>query len=314
MTSAISPGNHHILYNDPNPEKWQGDPNLSITGSGFAVPRGIEAILSYNGLVMNDLTVYDKYRVLSIDGLADADVRDNREELPGDDGESAYDNFYGGRTIVLKVRVEAYELNKLRDMEEALRTAFSTMVNNPLYFLTGDPEKDHYISCKKSASLTKEEDVSNINFKHFREWQITLRASDPRFYRVKKKFLTTLVNNYYQTDEVNLINIGNYNTKPIITLQGAMSNIKIINDNANEPFNNITFKDSVSISDGNYYVIDIEKRIVIDQNGNNKINDLDKSSGWLKLYPGSNRVYLDPSTTLSSSNAQFSFSWKDAWI
>src|SRR5690606_29499304 len=123
----------------------------------FAVPRGIEAVLSYNNLVMNDLSVYDKYRVMSIDGLADADVRDNREEKPGDDGEDAYGNLYSGRTIAIKVRVEAYTVSKLRDMEEALRSAFVSMEEKPLYFLTGDPEKDHYIMCKKSAALTKEE-------------------------------------------------------------------------------------------------------------------------------------------------------------
>ena len=481
----MSPINH-VLYPNEEDNKWKGDPNLSITGSGFAVPRGVEAVLSYNNLVMNDLTVYDKFRVLAIDGLADSDVRDTREDRPGEDGEDAYGSYYSGRTIVLKVRVEAYSLEKLRDMEESLRTAFVNMQEKPLYFLTGDGEKDHYINCRKSASLTKEEDVSTINFKHFREWQITLRAADPRFYRAKKKYLTSLVvmdnpelnpaagfeyasainnyrlynssgvvasaistdwatdgthslkltssstfggynpdgslgsvkkvwkdaynikpgaaitisgdlrltrtagifgigvtpflffldgngaivgiaagtmvsvknavnlwsysvtgvspmnasravleirseglnaynlymdklsirydNPYSQAEYTRLINIGNYNTYPTIRIFGGMSNISIWNDNAPAPFNNIKFKSGITIPDGGYYEIDVFRRTIKNQAGVNKLADLDKTSGWLKLYPGQNDIVLGDSVTIGSSNAQFTFSWQDAWI
>ena len=185
---------HYIVFPNEQNTKWRGESNKSLTGTGFSVPRGIEAIFSYNGLIMNDLSVFDKYRVMSIDGIADPDIRDNREDKPGEDGEDSYNSYYSGRTIVLRVRVEAYELKKLRDMEEALRTAFANMEEKPLYFLTESPEKNHYIMCKKSASLTKEEDVENLNFRHFREWQITLRASDPRFYRTSQNSVSRFLN------------------------------------------------------------------------------------------------------------------------
>lgn len=314
MTSAISPGNHHILYTDPNPEKWEGDPDLSITGTGFSVPRGIESVLSYNGIVLNDLSVYDKYRVIGIDGLADADVRDNREDLPGDDGEDAYDSFYSGRTIVLKIRVEAYQLDKLRDMEESLRSAFVNMTEEKLHFVTGDVEKDHYINCKKSAPNTKEEDVTNIGYKHFRDWQITLRASDPRFYRTKRKSLLAEVNGENQIDPAALVNIGNYNTEPKIILYSGMNNIELHNYNAPEPFNNIKFKTDVVIAEDDYYIIDIKKRKIVDSHGNNKLSDLDKTSGWLKIFPGSNQIGLGTSTQLTEANSQILFYWKDAWV
>ena len=184
---------NHTLYPSGEDYKWQGDPDKAVVGSGFSVPRGIEAVLSYNNLVMNDLSVYDKYRVMSIDGLADPDVRDNREDNAGDDGDLSYESLYGGRTIVINVRIEAYSLDKLRDMEEALRTAFSVMEERELYFLTGEPEKDHYIKCKKSAALTKTEDVESMGYRHFREWQITLRASDPRFYRNQRKSINSII-------------------------------------------------------------------------------------------------------------------------
>jgi len=184
---------NHSLYKAITNSRWQGDGELAVKGSGIAVPIGLEATFSYNGLVMNDLTVYDKYRVMSIDGLADSSIRDSREDKPGDDGQDAYTSYYSGRTIVMQVRVEAYGLDKLRDMEESLRTAFIDMKEKPLYFLTNQNNMNHYINCKKSAEMSKEEDVSSLDYRHFRTWQITLTASDPRFYRVSKNYINTLV-------------------------------------------------------------------------------------------------------------------------
>ena len=305
MTEEISL-NQHVLYAGTDNAKWKGDPNISITGTGFSVPRGIESLLSYNGIVMNDLTVYDKYRVLAIDGLADPDIRDSREDKFSDDGEDTYDSYYGGRTIVLKVRVEAYQLDKLRDMEEALRTAFATLSESKLTFLTGDPEKNHYIDCKKSESLTKTEDVESINYRHFRDWQITLRASDPRFYRSKRK---TLIN------KLNVVNIGNFSSYPKIKIFGPLENIALYNSQAPEPYNNIIFKESYSLEDDEFIIIDSKKRTIVDNTGANQISNLDQSSNWIKIYPGNNIFYLDGNPVFSEiTGPQISFEWHDSWI
>jgi phage-related protein len=304
----------HLLYPNADDYKWKGDPNLSITGSGFSVPRGAESMFGYNGVVFNDTTVFDKYRVLSIDGLGDADIRDSREDKPGDDGEDAYDSYYSGRTIVIRLRIEAFQLDKLRDMEEALRTAFAVMEEKPLTFLTQDIEKDHYIMCKKSASLTKEESFQTFGTRFFREWQITLRASDPRFYRsIGKSITETSV--AQDIDTINAINIGNYISYPTIYLTGEMGNINLENQDVAEPFSNLKFKSGVAIADGDFYKIDTLKRTVVNKNGQNKIADLDPSSGWLRLNPGNNRITLSNTTTIGASNqAQVKIEWKDAWI
>jgi phage-related protein len=294
--------------------KWLGDPNVSITGTGFSVPRGVEAILSYNGIAMNDLTVYDKYRVMGIDGLSDPDIRDSREDKFSDDGEDAYDSYYGGRTIVLKIRVEAYQLDKLRDMEEALRTAFASLTEKKLTFVTGDPEKDHYIMCKKSQSMSNTEDIESINYRHFRDWQITLRASDPRFYRSKKKSKSsTIVGGV--PEELNVINIGNYSSFPKIKLFGPMENISLYNDQAPEPFNGIIFNAAYALGEGEFLVIDSERRTITDDTGASQISQLDKASGWLKVSPGANLFYFGGSTDFSGiSDPQIYFEWRDSWI
>jgi hypothetical protein len=159
-----------------------GDPDLALEGTGRSVPRGIEAQFEYNGLILNDRTVIDKYRIMQIDGLDDADVRDSRDENPGQHGETPNFALYGGRTIAITGRIEAYSLAKLRDMQQALRTAFQDISEEKkLNFLTGSTSTDHYISCKKfSKNQWGEEQKDKHVF--FRDFVITLRASDPRFY------------------------------------------------------------------------------------------------------------------------------------
>ncbi len=174
--------------------KGSGDPDVSLPGTNESIPRGIEAQFYYNGLIFNDTTVIDKYRVLSIDGLGDADVRDAREENPAEDGETPYDNFAGGRTLVFNIRIESYTLAKLRDMEEALRTAFQTSAEElPLVFLTGDPEMDHYINCRKLQPIQKGEEQKALNT-FYRDVQVTLRASNPRFLKTATKEYTLYPN------------------------------------------------------------------------------------------------------------------------
>src|SRR5687767_15110427 len=84
-----------------------GDPVVSLPGSGLAIPRGLEAVFKYGDLVLNDRTKIDKYRITQIDGLDDPDVRDSRDVNPGSHGETPHAAFYGGRTLALNGRIEA---------------------------------------------------------------------------------------------------------------------------------------------------------------------------------------------------------------
>jgi hypothetical protein len=149
-------------------------------GSTLAQPRGLEVVLEYNGLKFNNTKTVDKIRVTQIDGLADADIRDSRDANPSAHGETTYPSYYGGRTITITGRIEAYSLYKLRDMQQALRQAFNDISRERLLiFRTPDPNTDLVIACKKSASMTMLETQNDYRF--FRDFLITLRASNPRF-------------------------------------------------------------------------------------------------------------------------------------
>lgn len=107
----------------------------AIPGQGLGL-KGLETIMEYNGLFLNDRRFPDCFRVNDIGGLDDADVRDSRENNPGFHGETVFNAWYGGRTITLTGRIEGTSVNLLRDMQHAMRSAFSGLQEQPLYFRT----------------------------------------------------------------------------------------------------------------------------------------------------------------------------------
>jgi hypothetical protein len=151
-----------------------------VIGSGRARPGGVENIWEYNGALLNVRDWYDTFIITSIDGLADPDVRDSRDVNPGRDGETYFQAYYGGRTIVISGKIRAFSLAKLRDMQMGLKQIFADLSGEkPLYVRTGKPELDVFIYCKKSQPLVMGE--TQGNFEYTRDFQITLRASNPRF-------------------------------------------------------------------------------------------------------------------------------------
>lgn len=99
---------------------------------------GLEAVVTYNGLLLNDFRYMDRYQVLEMTGLDDADIRDSREDNPDDHGESVFNSFYGGRTITIRGRIIAGNFARLRKMVSNLKTAFGTLEEKELSFCYRD--------------------------------------------------------------------------------------------------------------------------------------------------------------------------------
>lgn len=164
----------------PKPAVGPGTGSLDeyVPGSGLAVPTGIESLYEYNGLIMNVINAVETYLILKVDGLDDADVRDSRENNPADDGEEPGDAYYGGRTIILTGQIQAGSLEKLRDMQYALKAAFAPLIEMPLIVRTGNWDRDHVVYARKSAKIQMTDEQKDGRW--FRDFMITLRASNPR--------------------------------------------------------------------------------------------------------------------------------------
>lgn len=212
----------------------------TLPGSGLSVPGGLECAFEYRGLLMNVRKNVDRYRITGIDGLADADLRDTRDANTDDDGEAPYNSFYGGRTIVLNGTIDTYSFPKLRDMQLALKSAFTDLTTEyPLIFRTGDFTKDHLIYCKKISSIAMAEAQTNRSAD--RDFQVSLRASDPRFLSFYQKFLdVTLpvsavgISNPFLV--ANVVNAGTYKAQPIFRVYGPSTNATFINQDTGQSF------------------------------------------------------------------------------
>lgn len=288
------------------PGSGDGRPgNFTLPGSGYAVPAGLDAVLEYNGLLLNILQNVDRYRIMSIDGLFDADVRDSREVNTADDGETPYNAFYGGRTIVIAGRIETYSVSKMRDMQQALRVAFSDIRNEyPLYFRTGDFTKDHIIYCKKISPISGLE--QQANYRATRDFQVSLRASNPRFLSFYQKFFDIYPEPTSADNPVEEIaiatNSGNYNAQPIFRVYGPNTGVTLTNDRTAESFT------IAPIPFGDYLEFDTIKRTLKNSLGENRWNYLHDDSDYVNFIPGDNQIFY------SGDSPHIQIWWRDSWI
>lgn len=146
-------------------------------------PGGVESVFEYRGAYFNVRRWLDTFLINTIDGFADPDIRDSREVNPGRDGETPFNAYYGGRTIVLSGKIRAHTLAKLRNMQMGLKEIFGDIKREyPLIVRTGDINKDVMIYCKKSQPIVMSEVQQDFTYR--RDFQVTLRASNPYFFSV----------------------------------------------------------------------------------------------------------------------------------
>lgn len=194
-----------------------GDPHEHLPGTGASGPRGVEAIFEYNGIVMNDRRLVDTFLVTQIDGFDDADVRDTRDLNPGQHGETPGNSFYGGRTIVLSGKITTRTISKMRDMQQGLRQAFADISKElPLIIRTQDPNKDLMINCKKQMTIRMPEAQDTPN-EFRRSFQITLRASNPRFLSVVQENAAISFSSLYDFSESDTQTTENFASSSIFT-------------------------------------------------------------------------------------------------
>ena len=269
-------------------EYGRGQPGDGFPGSGKAGPRGIEAVLEYNGLFMNVRDWVDTYLVTTIGGIDDADVRDSREVNPGYHGETAFIGYYGGRTITLTGKIYCKTLFKLRDMQQALRQAFGQLESDlPLTFRAPTPELDMMIYCRKSQSIQMADEQRTAN--HFeRPFQIILRASNPRFVSSVRKF-SDLAFSGATFDAIGfvLINEGNFYAQPEIEITGpTATNLTLYNESTKK-----TLRLVAAVPDSETWTIDIANRRMYRRSDMaNRFMYLDVNSDWMELTPGRNQI------------------------
>jgi hypothetical protein len=150
----------------------------------------IESVITYNGLALNDQSKRDLsiaphywYRVLTVDGIWDEEVRFETHPRPHVHGASSGDAYYNGKTLVLSGNIYALNVGYLRVAQRALQGAFYDMQDHQLEFhLWG--EEDVYITCRKNQKIDMPETQDRGGTRPWvRPFTVQLWADDPRMYR-----------------------------------------------------------------------------------------------------------------------------------
>lgn len=209
-----------------------------IIGTKTSGPTGIEAIIEYNGLYMNNRDWIDTIIIDHIDGLDDADVVDSRTQNPNDDGEIPGKSQYSGRTLVLQGHIVAKTIWKLRDIAQGLREAFTDLnVELPLIFHNVDYRYSLQIFCKKSQKIQMSDEQTTPN-ECTRDFQIYLRASNPRFLNINEVYASKLFDTVTFDDIAFVLsNNGNYRAQPVFTFTGPFDTLTLINESTAQMLN-----------------------------------------------------------------------------
>lgn len=168
-----------ILLEEFAQQLWAGDAQIHLPGTRKSAPLSLQALLKFNGITINDHKVIDHFRVTSVDGFHGTEIRHSEEPNPSDHGMTPLDNWLGGKTLIVSGIIKAGNIDKLSDMEEGLRTALYTMTEKQFVVSVSDFARDVYINARPSDKLSIIEQQTNDRYE--REFQFTLRASDPRW-------------------------------------------------------------------------------------------------------------------------------------
>lgn len=289
-----------------------GDPEVALPGSGIAVPAGVEAVFEYNGLYMNILNNVDRYKIKTIDGLDDPDMRDQREDNPGDDGETAYPSYYSGRPMALTGTIQAYTLRKMRDMIMALEQAFGDIRNERQLVIHGaTPEQTVFINCRKNARLTVQETQADYRF--FRDFLVPLRASNFRILSLDRLSQTISGFGAAASSVMTIVNNGSYPAQCVVHLTGGMTAPRITNA-LNGTM--IKFEPTVVMAETDVREISSVQsdRYCVDEDRNNRYNDLTIDSTWMTLEPGANNIEFQAAAVSGADAARsLTFFWRHTW-
>lgn len=295
-------------------------PGMGVPGTLQSPRVGVDTVVEYNGLFINRHFDEDHNRLaeeIRMKGITigDAEIRASADPNPQQHGETPHRPFYSGRTITLDLELKAQTVERVRDYELAVATAFVDLDRElPMIFHIDDFEREVLIYCKKSAPTGTKDSQENLD--PARDKLVTLRASNPRFLSRRSLFgfwepETATVTN---TAILVPLNAGNFPAQIRIVMRGPMTNPQILNTLTGQFLGidgTIGAGDSVELKQfGNY-------SYVIDSNGHSRFRDLNDDSEWFELQPKdlapTGNTLLFSASGMDTNESRVSIHWNNTW-
>lgn len=276
-----------------------GQSNLVPSGPQFGVRF---TLTNAQGVrcVFNDPSDMDYVGWLTdVSGLDSPDLRENADDLVGDDGGVHGDFFYSRRPLVLSGQIESRPDNVKRNLRmTTLQRASNAMRQDATLRWMPEGGVEQILNVRRQQPL-------RISGSYNKTFQLSLVSADPRIYSAAIKE-TRIAPNVSAPIE----NVGSMQTPPDIIVNGPATNIQIKNLSTGE---NIVFTAAYAITAGQKLIISAANRTVLRENSSNQYSQLQyASTTWWQLQPGVNN--LTWTATGTDANSSMIVDWRDAWV
>ena len=234
-----------------------------------------------------------------ISGLDSPEVRENADELVGDDGGVHGDFFYGRRPVVFEGMIEPRPDNVSRNLRlTRLQRVTNAMRQDMTIRWAPEGGTEQTLKVRRQVPL-------RITGGYMKEFQLGVVAADPRIYGAEIKEQRFLPNAH--TDYIE--NKGTMRTPPLIAITGPATTIEVHNHTTGQY---IVFNTGFALTTGQTIVLDHRAHSVkIGSTSHyDKINF--SSTDWWEIEPGRNTIALHATGT--DANSAMLVQWQDAWV
>jgi hypothetical protein len=282
--------------------------------------------VSFNGVTMGDGTNVDIVSLTGFDALPTINQSDI--DRLRDWGQYSGSYFSTGRELVLSVEISdtTGSDTSFRTTIDAFAAAMQTQPDTELPFAVCLPGWAQ-ASRQANVRVTDRQLVVDYPYtRHFATASVTFWATDPRIYDSTSTTVTasqpsltggtpwpivwpapwgSIVTG---TAAVNVVNVGTFETRPVLTLTGPISNPSITNTGTGQ---SLTFQGLV-LGGSDTLVVDFRAHTAIVNGSSNARGTLTAASAWFLFPPGTTSLVLTGGAT--TSGTQLSCTYQSAWM
>lgn len=277
--------------------------------------------LSIGSLVMGGPPGANDYVVSSVDGFGIPAVRNGDTDRPADVGGYYGRDFVGSRTVTAVVTVNCDTPSDALDAVDALIaewqvTTPDSVTTKPLSVQRPGRDAQRWNGRPRRAAVDDSMIGAGVAV-------VTLEyaVADPRIYSDALSTLSTGLEStgvgrtypltfprVFGTDGtpgvVQVVNAGNFGTRPVVTITGPCNSPAVLNDATGEALTS-----TLTLGASDVLVVDFDQR-QITLNGAQRW-DLTSDSSWWELAPGTTQVRFAAAAFVVG--AQMSIAWRSAW-
>lgn len=271
-------------------------------GDLITIPNQFE----YNGLLLGKKTIY---QYDNVDGLLSPPAVLSRDLVRQDaDGNFPGRDTYGPRYVTFDVNVDSVPatiIDDIRSATTALKVRHEAWDVLPFVFQLDDGDGKKFCWMRPRNSNFK---LTYPVHTGYVKGAVQLIGHDPRYYSINETMAFVNVGIGATVGNLDITNLGNYDSGPIVEITGPATNPRITNPQDGGR----TIKTNIVVPAGKVLSIDMRLRLMILDGASVPPGTIRNDSQWWRLQPGVNHLVMNRDD--SAALAIFAVKYRDTWI